>query len=140
MSLSPIQVSQGFNLMLGVQLLDWTAQGVTGQMRLRADMLNSAGIAHGGVYCSLLDFACGVAGCHAPEGEPRKFCVTLSLNTNFIASAVEGDLLTVRARRVGGGSRLFFAEAEIHNEDGALLAKGSGAFRHISPRNQDMRG
>lgn len=134
MTLTPVQVSTGFNKMLGITLLEWGPEGMMGQLRMTPDMLNSSGIAHGGIYCTLLDFGCGVAGCYAPEGAPPKFCVTLSLTTNFLASAA-GGVLTVRARRSGGGRKVFFAEAEIRDETGALMATATGTFRYISPRN-----
>lgn len=134
MTLLPVQMQKGFNRKLGIELVDWTEAGALGRLTLAPDLLNSNGIAHGGLYCTLLDFACGIAGCYAPPDAPPKACVTLSLTTNFIASASVGTL-HVRARRTGGGRKVFFAEAEITDDHGARMATATGTFRYITPRN-----
>lgn len=130
----PVQMRIGFNRKLGIELVEWSETGALGRLTLADDLLNSNGIVHGGIYCTLLDFACGIAGCYAPPGAPAKACVTLSLTTNFIASASTGALF-VRARRTGGGRKVFFAEAEITDDSGARMATATGTFRYITPRN-----
>ena len=134
MTLMPVQMQKGFNHKLGIELVEWTKDGMLGRLELTPDLLNSNGIAHGGIYCTLLDFGCGLAGSYAPPGAPRKFCVTLTLTTNFIAS-VSAGMLHVRARRVGGGSKVYFAEAEITDDAGRRLATAVGTFRYITPRS-----
>jgi len=132
--LRPVQVTAGFNHLLGINLLEWGPDGALGRLALRPEHLNSNGIAHGGVYCTLLDFGCGIAGCYAPPGAPKQACVTLSLTTNFLASASGGTLM-VQAKRTGGGRKVFFAEAAITDPSGAIMATATGAFRYITPRN-----
>lgn len=135
MTISTPRVSTGFNRHLGIELIEWTAEGVVGRMLLRREMLNSNEMVHGGVFMSLLDFGCGLAGCHVPPGTPPRRCVTLSMTTNFLASAHEGEL-TVRARRTGGGKTVFFAEAEVTDAAGQVLAKATGAFRYIASKDR----
>lgn len=130
----PVQVRAGFNYLLGIDLLEWGPEGALGLLALRPEHLNSNGIAHGGIYCTLLDFGCGIAGCYAPPDAPQNACVTLSLTTNFLASA-SGGMLTVRASRTGGGRKVFFAQASITDTSGAVMATATGAFRYITPRN-----
>lgn len=132
--LKPVQVTAGFNHLLGIDLLEWGPEGAVGQLALRPEHLNSNGIAHGGIYCTLLDFGCGIAGCYTPPDAPKKACVTLSLTTNFLASA-SGGMLTVRASRTGGGRKVFFAQASITDTSGAVMATATGTFRYITPRN-----
>lgn len=129
----PIQMRSGLNARLGITLLEWGPEGALIRLPLTPDLMNSNAIVHGGIYCTLLDCACGIAGCYAAPGDPAKACVTLSLTTNFIASASTGTLLT-RARITGGGRRVFFAEAEITDDSGTRMATATGAFRYITPR------
>lgn len=135
MTLETPRVSTGFNRHMGIQLTEWTAEGVEGRMLLRPEMLNSNDMVHGGVFMTMLDFGCGMAGCHVPPGTPPRRCVTLSLTTNFLASAREGEL-TVRARRTGGGRTVFFAEAAISDTGGRVLATAAGAFRYIASEDR----
>jgi acyl-coenzyme A thioesterase PaaI-like protein len=53
----------------------------------------------------------------------------LSLTTSFLAPARSGRLTAI-GRRIGGGRNIFFATAEISDEQGTLLAHGEGVFRY----------
>lgn len=123
------QTASGFNPHMGFELVDWTP----GYARTRvtiADMhLNSQGIVHGGVYCSLLDFASGVCGVHPDEKGAAETCMTLSLTTNFVAG-VAGGTLYCTARKVGGGYSIFFVEATIEDAEGRTLATSMGTFKY----------
>ena len=135
MTLATPRVSTGFNRHMGIELTEWSAEGAVGHMLLHPEMLNSNDMVHGGVFMTLRDFGCGIAGCYVPPGTPPRRCVTLSLTTNFLASAREGEL-TVRARRTGGGKRVFFAEAGVSDAAGRVLATATGAFRYIASQDR----
>jgi acyl-coenzyme A thioesterase PaaI-like protein len=55
--------------------------------------------------------------------------LTLSLTVNYLGRS-DGQRMIAEARRTGGGRRTFFAEGEVRDEDGVLLATGSGVFRY----------
>jgi uncharacterized protein (TIGR00369 family) len=50
------------------------------------------------------------------------------LKISFLRAAPVGQKLTCTARVVGGGRRVIFAEAEITDSSGALIAKASSTY------------
>ena len=90
---------------------------------------NRHGNLHGGVHATLLDTAMGYAGCWTGDPGRRQMALTLSLTVNYTGRS-EGMRLIAEARRTGGGRRTFFAEGEVRDEAGVLLATGSGVFRY----------
>lgn len=127
------QQMTGFNHLLGGRLVEWGPDIARTRLELRDELLNSQQIVHGGVYCAFLDFTCGMAGLYYPEGETRKTCVTLSLTTNFVG-AVKGGALHGIGRRIGGGRSIFYAEAELRDDNGNLAATAMGTFKYNHPR------
>lgn len=127
------QQMTGFNHLLGGRLVEWAPDLARTRLELRPELLNSQQIVHGGVYCAFLDFTCGMAGLFSPEGEARKTCVTLSLTTNFV-SAVRSGALHGTGRRIGGGRSIFYAQAELHDDNGTLAATAMGTFKYNRPR------
>ena len=122
-------LERGFNSEIGFTITEWSDGDSELQLELRPQLLNRSDILHGGVTVTLLDVACGLAGCYCNvEGNVRR-AVTLSLNTQFMATTNKG-LLTARARRRSGGFKIFFADAELLDEDGNLLATAQGTYRY----------
>jgi uncharacterized protein (TIGR00369 family) len=134
MSLIPDSELSGYARLIGYRLTRWEPDFAEIALELGRQHENRGGIAHGGVLATLIDTACGFAGCWAPEGESRA-AVTLSLTTQFLAPAKSGRLIAT-GRRVGGGRGIFFATAEVRDADGALLARGEGVFRYRESTNR----
>ncbi|MGT2509961.1 hotdog domain-containing protein [Cupriavidus basilensis] len=67
-----------------------------------------------------------------PENGVRRAATTISLNVNYVSSAHVEPLLVV-GRRVGGGRRVFFSNAEITDSQGRLIATAQAAFRRKDP-------
>lgn len=89
--------------------------------------LNRLGLLHGGFVSMLLDNGCGVA-VRSVLGDIDTRAITVSLSVNFISGARSGRV-TATGRVTGGGRSLKFAEAELRDEAGRLLATGSATFR-----------
>ena len=66
------------------------------------------------------------------RGEPPRRAFTLSLDCNFVATAAEGARLTVTARKTGGGSRIFFTQAEVRDEQDRLIGQAKAVLRYRS--------
>ncbi len=94
-------------------------------MELRTPFLNRRGVAHGGVICSLLDEAIGMAVHSVLPVEGR--AVTAQLNAHFLNPAPPGTLLA-RAHVIRAGKRIIVGEGEVHREGGDLVAKGTGIW------------
>jgi len=117
-----------FNRLVGVELEAW-GPGISRVLfEVEDKHLNGLGIAHGGSAMTVLDFAMGMAASYSPAGEPRRRCVTLSMNTQFIKALIPGRAV-VEARQVGGGGKTFFMEAELTDAAGDVCSRAQGVFR-----------
>ncbi len=92
--------------------------------------LNRLGLLHGGFVSMLLDNGCGVA-VRNVLGDVDTRAITVSLSVNFISGANSGRV-TATGRVTGGGRSLKFAEAELRDESGHLLATASATFRILA--------
>ena len=91
------------------------------------DFINRGGRVFGGFLSAMLDSLCGhaVRLTHREAGLPQ---VTLELKTSFIGRADIGTFIGegwVRHR----GKSIAFAEAELRNEAGDLVAKASATLK-----------
>lgn len=89
--------------------------------------LNLLGIVHGGVLMSLMDNAMGL---NVMMAETNGKAVTATMNTHFLASS-KGGLLLCESEMLHRTSRTLTLEARVKDEDGKLLAWGSGSYRII---------
>jgi acyl-CoA thioesterase len=80
---------------------------------------------HGGVLFSLLDTALGGAVVSGlPDG---KGCATLELKINYFRPIQHGRVVA-EGRLVNLSRSTAYAEGEVRNEEGKILAKASGTF------------
>jgi len=96
-------------------------------LRLGPQHLNRLGVLHGGLVAMLLDTAAGIA-VRSFSRVKETPTVTVSMTVNYI-SAAKSDEVTATARITGGGRSLKFADAELRDQDGTLLATASGAYK-----------
>lgn len=118
----------GFNEHIGLKFLQRESGLFVGEIEIAPHHLNRAGIVHGGVYCTMLDTACGGAGLYCPHPGRRRRSVTLSLTTSFTGRC-EGGRLVVTGRTVSVGRRIYTSRAEVHDAQGYLVAHGTGTFQ-----------
>ena len=119
----------GFQRNTGYRFAAWSEGRAELVLPVRPRHLNRAGVVHGGVYMSLIDTACGFAGCHCPHPGRRRIAVSLTLATSFVGQCSGGTLRVVGEAR-GGGRRIFVATAEVFDDGGRLLALGEGSYRY----------
>lgn len=121
----------GFQQLLGYRITVWRPDYAEMELAVSAKLRNRSGRIHGGVFATMIDAIAGHAGCFCPyPGRVRK-AVTLSLTTNYVGQP-KGSTLIATARKRGGGNAVFFADAEVRDELGTLLATGVGTFRYRS--------
>lgn len=113
---------------LGFALTHWAPDTARVEMPIQDRLANRQGLLHGGVHATLLDTAMGYAGCYTGDPSRKQMALTLSLNVNYL-SRPSGTRLLATARRTGGGRATYFAEGEVRDETGALLATATGVFR-----------
>lgn len=89
--------------------------------------LNMLGIVHGGVISSLIDNAMGLV---VMLAESNRRTVTASLNTHFLSNTTSG-LILCEAELLHRTGRTLTLTAAVKDEEGQLLAWGSGAYRIV---------
>jgi acyl-CoA thioesterase len=92
---------------------------------LQAIHLSRAGLVHGGLIFTMLDAALGRA---VIQKLQRGYSSpTLEMKINYFRPACVGEL-TARGRIVNHSKKLCYAEGEVNNEEGKLIARATGTF------------
>lgn len=99
--------------------------------------LNRHCVLHGGIATVVLDSALGATASLTVDPMGRAPFLTISLTTAFIAPAIEGAQLTATGRVTGGGRALVFAEGELKDADGILIATATGVFKRVPQDSTD---
>jgi uncharacterized protein (TIGR00369 family) len=118
-----------FRDLLGFHIDSWEPDLARLSLTVDKRHLNRSRRLHGGVLTSLIDSACGLAGCFTAEGEAPKRAMTLSMSAQFLAGAKEGDRLIAEAHCSGRGKSIYFARCQVRNQDGHLIGQGDGTFK-----------
>ncbi|MBH5318714.1 PaaI family thioesterase [Paenibacillus sp. GSMTC-2017] len=87
--------------------------------------LNLLDIVHGGVLMSLMDNAMGLI---VMLAEADSKAVTATMNTHFLANS-KGGLLLCESELMHRTGRTLTLLAQVKDEEGKLLAWGSGSYR-----------
>ncbi|WP_341212384.1 PaaI family thioesterase [uncultured Limimaricola sp.] len=97
----------------------------------RHDML------HGGIVATILDNAMGATGSLTRDPSGRHPFLTISLNTQYLAPAREGEALVAVGRITGGGRKLVFIEGELRGPDDRLIATATGVFKPVAQTRRE---
>lgn len=95
-----------------------------------SELTNTRGYAHGGLLMTMLDLALGHAAQGAVEGATS--FATIDLQTAFLQPG--SGAITAEGRVMRAGRNIVFCEGEVRDEDGKMLARGSGVFKPIFPK------
>lgn len=93
--------------------------------------LNRGRSLHGGIIAMMLDAAAGFAVSKHLRPDAEAPLVTVTLTTQFVAAGREGAGVTTIGRRIGGGRKIHYADAEMRDDTGALIARASGVFKPV---------
>lgn len=97
---------------------------------------NSLGVAHGGLLLTLLDMALGAAARSAVD--PGWAVMTVDMQAAFLAPG-EGTL-EATGRVTKAGRSLVFAEGEVRDAAGDLVARATGLFRAMPKKRKGRAG
>ncbi|WGI23197.1 PaaI family thioesterase [Amylibacter sp. IMCC11727] len=120
-----------YQKLIGFDIVEWEQDHAKLHLQLATKHGNRYGIPHGGIHATLLDTCMGFAGCYTGDRETPQLAMTLSLTVQYL-SRPKGTLLIATGRKTGGGRKTFFAEGDITDDTGELIAKGTGTFRYRS--------
>lgn len=129
-----------FNRVLGVKITSLKADGVTGRIAMRPELIGHfiSNRLHGGVISAGLDAMAGVAvmaaigARHMDESPLQRLhrfgkLGTIDLRIDYLRPAT-GDHFELRANVMRLGSRVATARMEFLGADGTLLASGAAAY------------
>ena len=108
-----------FNKHLGMRLVRLHPDGVTLTCPIRAQLLNAAGVLHGGVTAAMADVAVGMA--VVRHLRATHAITTVEMKVNYLR-AVTGRKILARARLVRVGSTLAIGKVDLHDDQSRLVA------------------
>jgi acyl-CoA thioesterase len=110
-----------FSQWLGIEVLNIKTGESCIRMKVREEMVNGFGIAHGGVAFSLADSAFAFA-CN----NRNQLSVALDTSINFTKEVRVGDTLTATAKEEHNGRSTGLYTIRITNQDDKLVAQFKG--------------
>ncbi len=125
--LKEIYESSPFNNHLGIKLEKYEEGSVVYSIKVTPDHKNVNQAIHGGVYFSILDTVMGAT----VRSVTKNPITTINSTINFIAPLKEGDQMIASANLVRSGKSIAFAEGEVKDCNGIVLAKSVGTFKII---------
>ncbi len=109
--------------LLSMKLVDIGIGRSTLEIGLSQKHLQPFGIVHGGVFASIIDAAAFWSLYYDIE-DPDVGMTTVDLKLNYLAPAVSGKLIA-SGRQIKAGRRLGYAEAQVADQSGKVLAHGT---------------
>jgi acyl-CoA thioesterase len=110
----------------GIKIEEASAGYARLSMQVRADMLNSHGIAHGGMIFALADTAFA----YVCKGANHA-TVAAQASIVFLDKAVEGETLIAEAEEVAREGRAGVTRVAVHTADGRTIAEFTGYSRTL---------
>ncbi len=99
-------------------------------MTVRKDMINGAGICHGGLITTLADSAFAFA-CNSYN----KLTLATGITVDFIAPARQDDVLTATATEFSRSARSGVYDVTVVNQRGEIIAAFRGRCHQVRGRN-----
>jgi uncharacterized protein (TIGR00369 family) len=119
----------GWQETVGARLAEVEEARAVVELDAHAGHRHEGGVVQGGIITQIADAAMGISLLTVqPEGEQN---TTIELKINFIRPVVEGTLRAV-GRVVQVRRTLLFAEADVFDQDGRLVARASSTCLAIS--------
>ena len=107
--------SMPFNGLLGMRAARVHNDGITIECPLKPELLNFAGVLHGGVTATIADAAVGIALWNHFKGSRKH--TTVEMKLNYLAPVVpgKGAKIVARARLVRIGQHLCIGQVDMHD-------------------------
>ena len=116
-----------FSQWLGIERVKVEKGHVVLKMKIRREMLNGFGIAHGGITYSFADSAFAFAS----NSEGLK-AVSIETSISHLVSLKEDDTLIAEARRKNVGNKTGLYHVDVKKENGELVASFKGTVYRTS--------
>lgn len=123
-----------FLKMVGATLEEAAGGRARYTLDLRPELINVHHAAHGGVIMTVFDAV--MASAAVSKHDFTTVVMTIDMSISFMRPGT--GRLTIHGRVTGGGATISFCEAEIVNEDGEMVAKALGSFKHRKIKHADL--
>jgi acyl-CoA thioesterase len=117
-----------FAKLIGMRLVDMRPNEAVIEIEMRDDLKQPSGVLHGGVTATLIDTAMAFA--VRTYLTDTELTATIDLTVHYLRPLVEGKAICT-ARVVRPGKRVFTVSADVHNEQGKLIATGLSTYTRI---------
>ena len=116
---------------LGARIASHSPDRIRVELPLDANMVNSRGMAHGGVVMTLLDVAMALAAREAPtsEASPVRSTATIEMKTTFLRPG--SGRLVADAHCIQRSGSMAFCEGEVVDAAGTRVARASATFKFL---------
>jgi 1,4-dihydroxy-2-naphthoyl-CoA hydrolase len=112
--------SVGFDRVYGLELLDVSEEEVRARVKVRDELLQPAGLVHGGLFASIAESISSTATWYGVN-EDGMAAMGLSSQTSFLRPITQGTVHAVARRRHRGRSTWVW-EVDITDDEGRLCA------------------
>ncbi|MGB0177436.1 MAG: hydroxyphenylacetyl-CoA thioesterase PaaI, partial [Owenweeksia sp.] len=113
--------NDAFSIWLGIERLEEGAGYCRLRMKVREEMTNGFGIAHGGITYSLADSALAFA-----SNSYGTQSVSIETSISHMRPVKTGDVITAEARELNKSRRLAIYEVQITNQNNEVVAHFKG--------------
>ena len=117
-----------FAQLMGMRLVDLQPNMAMIKIDMRDDLRHPGGILHGGVTATLIDTAMAFA--VRTRIGPTDGTATIDLTVHYLRPHISGTF-TCTAKVVRAGKRIFTVSADVHNEEGSLIATAISTYTRI---------
>lgn len=124
--------SSAFHSWMGMTLVDAREGAVELALEAEPHHLNLQGLLHGGVLATLADTATGLA--VRTRLAPGRRHVTIQLGVQYLSAGGPGTIVA-RGRTLRVGRQIAYAEAEIDDTTGRLLATAQATVAIMTDRS-----
>lgn len=114
--------------LLGMQIEELGDGTATLSLPFKDEVITIGSTVHGGAVSSLIDTAAMAAAWSGAAVPDNLRGTTVALTVNFLAAANSVDLTAV-ARVLKRGKNLHYVEVDVHDPDGAAVAKGLVTYK-----------
>jgi uncharacterized protein (TIGR00369 family) len=113
---------------LGIELVEMSEGSAVMKMPMKEELRQPYGLLHGGATASLIDTATAFA-VVAAIGQADK-ATTVDLTVHYLRPVINETTICT-AKVVRAGKRLITVSAEVHNEDGKMIATALSTYAKV---------
>jgi acyl-CoA thioesterase len=117
-----------FSKLIGMKLVKLEVDEAQISIDMRDDLRQPSGVLHGGVTATLIDTAMAFA-VRTRLGIDEA-TATIDLTIHYLRPHITG-VFTCTAKVVRAGKRIFTVSADVHGEDGKLIATGLSTYTRV---------